>query len=207
MKTTVFKIGNLFILFALVGLFACEGPEGPQGPAGPTGPTGATGATGATGPQGPAGEDGNANVTMITLLSADITWVLGDYLGRDANTYSLTDNTVNEDIINHGTVLGYGKMNQVWYPMPIIWENADGTNRQYILYNYSLNTITLYAYQTTGVLNPAAITEYKFLLITDNTITSPKGESAEKAIIANLVKAGVDVLDYYDVMDYYGFEY
>ena len=209
MKTSIFKLGNLLLVFALFGLFACEGPEGPQGPAGPTGPTGATGATGPQGPAGPAGEDGNANVTIVTLSSGDITWVAGTYLGRTANVYSFTETGVNQDIIDHGTVLGYCYVSYegLWYPLPFTWENSAGTSRQYILFGYSLNTITLYAYQTSGVLNPSALTEYRFLLITDNTVTAPKGESSEKAIIEKLTKAGVDVTDYYAVMDYFGLEY
>jgi len=200
-KTTIFKLGNLLLLLALAGLFACEGPEGPQGPVGPTG---------ATGPQGPAGadgEDGNANVVTISLLGADITWTVGDYLGRLANVYSLTDNAVNQDIIDHGTVLGYFYIDffETWYPMPFIWENEAGTIKQYVLFTYSLNTITLYAFQSSGVLDPG-LTEYRFLLITDNTVTA-KGESSDKAIIEKLTKAGVDVNDYYSVMDYFGLEY
>lgn len=195
------------MLFALAGLFACEGPEGPQGPAGPTGPTGPAGATGPQGPAGPAGDDGNANVIIVSLLNDDITWVEGSYLGRTANTFSFTEDGVTQDIIDHGTVLGYCYLSGVWWIMPFTWENTAGTSRQYVFHSYSLNTITLWAYQTTGVLDPSAIDEYRFLLITDNTIVAAKGESAEKAILSNLAKAGVDIKNYYDVMDYYGLEY
>ena len=207
MKKTILKLGNLLFVIILAGVFACEGPEGPQGPAGPTGPTGPTGATGATGPQGPAGADGNANVTMVSLLETEITWTVGSYLGRTANTFSFTENGVNQDIIDHGTVLGYCYLSGVWWALPFTWENSAGTSRQYVFHSYSLNTITLYAYQTSGVLDPSLISEYRFLLITDNTVVAAKGESAEKAIIEKLNKAGIDVADYYEVMDYFGFEY
>lgn len=204
MKTTIKKLGNLLLLLAIVGLFACEGPEGPQGLAGPTGPTGPTGATG---PQGPAGENGNANVTTVSLLYDDITWTAGSYLGRAANVFSLTESGVNQDIIDHGTVLGYFKLANVWHQLPWTWVYTGGIYAEYILHTYSLNTITLYAYQTDGVLDPSVVTEFRFLLITDNTVTAPKGESAEKAIIEKLTKAGVDVTNYYDVMDFFGLEY
>jgi len=206
-KTTIKKLGNLLLLLALAGLFACEGPEGPEGPTGPQGPTGPTGATGPAGPTGPAGEDGNANVTTVSLLYADITWTAGSYLGRTANTFSFTESGVNQDIIDHGTVLGYCKLWDVWYAMPFIWQNSTGTSLQHVLHGYALNTITLFAYETLGVLSPNAIEEFRFMLITDNTVTAAKGESAEEAILLNLKKAGVDVTNYYDVMDYYGLEY
>jgi hypothetical protein len=210
-KKTIIKLRNLAVLIAFAGLFSCEGPEGPAGPAGPKGDTGATGATGATGPAGQDGEDGqngNANVSIISLLGQDIEWTEGDYLGRVANTYSFTNSAVNEDIINHGLVLGYCNIDNQWYNLPLIWEDLDGTSRQYILHTYSLNTITLFAYETTGFLDPTGIiTEYRFLLITDNTITVGKSSSSGKDINTKLAEAGVNTGDYYEVMDYFGLKY
>jgi len=212
-KTTITKLGNLLLIFSILGLFACEGPEGPQGPEGPAGPTGPTGATGATGPQGPAGEDGvdgvdgNANVITISLLYEDITWTVGTYLGYEANTFTITDNAVNQDIIDHGTVLAYCNFDGVWFSLPMVWLNETGTGLRSVIHSYVLNTITLYAFQTGGALDPADISEYRFLLVTDNTVTGTKGCSAEKTITENLGKAGIDVRDYYQVMDYFGLEY
>ena len=210
MKKTVVKLRNVLLLIALAGLFACEGPEGPIGPTGPKGDKGDTGLTGPTGPAGQDGEDGqdgNSNVTIISLLSSDITWLEGEYLGRPANVFSLTNSAVNDDIIDHGTVLGFCYMNDGWYSLPITWEELDGGARMYILHSYSPTTITLYAYQTFGVLDPDIITEYRFMLITDNTVMSSKGITAENDILMKLEKAGVDVESYYEVMDYFGLKY
>jgi hypothetical protein len=206
MKKTIIKLMNLAILIAFAGLFSCEGPEGPQGPAGLKGDTGATGAAGATGATGATGANGNANVTIISLLSSDITWTEGEYLGRIANTYSLMNNAVNEDIIDHGAVLGYCKLD-VWYQLPFTWDDVGGTYTEYIVHTFSLNTITLYAYQTDGVLDPSAVSDYRFLLITDNTVTGAKGISNEKDILSKLTKEGVDVSNYYEVMDYFNLDY
>ena len=211
MKKTIIKLRNLAILIAFTGLFSCTGPEGPQGPVGATGPTGATGSAGAIGPAGAtgaAGQNGNANVKVISLAGTDITWLEGDYLGRIANTYSLANSAVNNDIINHGTVLGYCFMLEAWFPLPLTWEDTDGAIRQYIVHSYSPNTITLYAYQTGGVLDPTgAVEEYRFMLITDNTVTGKKGASTEADILLKFIKAGVDVNNYYDVMNYFGLKY
>jgi hypothetical protein len=207
MKKTIIKLMNLAILIVFAGLFSCEGPEGPEGPAGlkgDTGATGATGAAGATGATGQNGQDGNANVKIISLLSSDITWTEGDYLGRIANTFSLTNDAVNEDIIDHGVVLGYCKLD-VWYQLPYTWDDIGGSYTEHILHTYSLNTITLYAYQIDGVLDPILITEYRFLLITDNTVG--KGVSTETNILSRLTEAGVDTGNYYEVMDYFGLKY
>ena len=205
----MFKLMNLAIMIAFLGVVSCEGPEGPEGPAGPTGatgPAGPAGQTGAAGQNGEDGQDGNANVTIINLLSSDIEWTEGEYLGRAANTYSLTNDAVNEDIIDHGVVLGYLKLD-VWYQLPFTWEDIGGTYTEYILHTFSLNTITLYAFQTNGVLFPTSVTDYRFMLITDNTVTGSKGDSAEKDILSKLNKAGVNVSNYYEVMDYFGLKY
>lgn len=203
-KTTIINLRNLFILAAIAGLFACEGPEGPMGPAGPKGDTGPAGPTGQTGPAGQDGQNGNANVTVISLLSTNITWLEGEYLGRPANVFSLESDKINDDIINHGTVLGYCYMNEGWYSLPITWEDIDGASRMYLLHSYSPNTITLYAYQTSGVLDPDIVTEYRFMLITDNTVEVAKGISAENDILMKLEKAGVDVTNFDQICDYFG---
>ena len=199
MRTSISRLKYLAGLFLIVGLFACEGPAGPPGAAGTNGTDGTNGTNGTD------GTDGNANVTIVSLMSSGITWTAGTYLGRTANTYSFTENAVNQDIIDHGTVLGYCFLNPNWYTLPFIWENAGGTSRQYTLHGYSLNTITLYSYQTSGVLTPNAISEFRFLLITDNTIT--KSASSGQEILDKLERAGVDVNDYYEVMDYFELDY
>ena len=163
------------------------------------------GVDGVDGVDGTDGADGNANVTIISLMSADITWTAGTYLGRTSNVFSFTESAVNQDIIDHGTVLGYCFLNPNWYALPFTWENTGGTSRQYVFHAYQLNTISLYAYQTAGVLNPNSISEYRFLLITDNTVT--KRASTGQVVLEKLKNAGVDVNDYYSVMDYFGLNY
>lgn len=202
MKTVFskFKYG-LWILFIAV-LCSCEGPEGPEGDEGPIGPAGPAGPAGADGADG---ADGNANVTIVSLLKEDITWTAGDFLGRTANTFTLTESLVDQNIIDHGTVLGFCFLWSEWYPMPLIWVNSDGSSIQHILHTYTLNTIKLYAYQTSGVLNPSSILEYRFLLITDNTVT--KSTSVKYDILYKMGEAGVDVNSYFEVMDYFGLDY
>lgn len=191
-------------MLALGGLVACEGPEGPEGPAGQKGDKGDQGVAG---PEGPAGEDGNANVTIISLLGENITWEEGDYLGSVANVYNLENEAVNQDIIDHGTVIGYCYLNEKWVPLPLIWEETGGASRQYVLFDYAINSITIYAYGTDGVLDPSGITEYRFLLITDNTVTGSKGMSSEIEIKSMLSKSGVDINDLYQVMNYFNIKY
>jgi hypothetical protein len=206
MKTILVKTRFLIILFALTGLIACEGPEGPAGIQGPKGDTGATGSAGPAGQNGENGSNGNANVQIINLPSTEIEWIEGEYLGRISNVFSFTNPLINDDIINHGTVLGFCYMFEEWRSLPIIWEDVDGIMRQYVLHTYAPNTITLYAFQTGDVLDPAEITEYRFMLITDNTVMGAKGEKSGNTILEKLSLAGVDPGNYHQVMKYFGLE-
>jgi hypothetical protein len=206
MKTILMRTGILMVIFAMAGLVACEGPEGPQGQKGDTGATGATGPAGPAGQAGENGTNGNANVQILNLLSSNITWVEGEYLGRIANVFSFTDDLINDDIIDHGTVLGFCYMFEEWRSLPLIWEDTDGLLRQYVIHTYSPKTITLYAFQTGDVLDPGEITEYRFMLITDNTVTGSKGEKSGNNILEKLTLAGVDPGNYYQVMKYFGLE-
>lgn len=201
----MFKLMNLAIMIAFVGFVSCEGPEGPEGPAGPKGDKGDTGVAGPAGQDGQDGQDGNANVTSINLLSSEIEWTEIEYMGRSVNSFALENDAVNEDIIDHGAVLGFCLIDTIWTNLPLTWESPAGTDRLYVLYGYSLNKITLMAYITSGVLDPSFIIDaYRFLLITDNTVAGSKGKSAEDEIKSKLLKAGVDPENYYQVIEYLG---
>jgi len=76
--------------------------------------------------------------------------------------------------------------------------------RQYVLHSYSPNTITLYAFQTDDVFDPGEITEYRFMLITDNTVMGTKGENPADNILEKLSLAGVDPGNYHQVLNYFG---
>jgi hypothetical protein len=153
--------------------------------------------------KGDDGRDGNANVLTIKLQASSITWVAGQYVGRTANVFTLTDEHVNEDIMEHGTVLAYCFLTPEWYPLPITWIGP--SSYLCVAHSYELNTIKLYAYNGAGAVNPnAAITEYRFMLITDKWVS--KNTSASQEILLNLKLAGVDVNDYHQVAKYFGVE-
>jgi len=202
MKTTLSNLMFTMFFFVAAALISCEGDTGPAGPAGTDG---IDGVDGVDGTDGTDGSDGNANVTIISLLGEDITWTEGSYLGRTTNIFTFDTTAVTQDIVDHGTVLGFCLISPLWYALPFSWENAAGTLRQYVFHTYSLDMINLYAYQTSGVLNPSALSEYRFLLITDNTVLTKS--SSGKNILSRMEQAGVDVTNYYDVMDYFGLEY
>lgn len=195
------RCGNAAVSCLLASLlFAGVGCEGPTGPQGPPGPQGGVGPDGPAGPSGEDGQDGNANVVVVSLDGGDVTWAEGTYRGRPANVFVFSTDAVTQDIIDHGTVLGYFLLGSAWYPMPFAWENTAGTDRQYITFSYMLETITLYAYRTSGLLTPAP-TEYRLLLITDHTVT---GATAGDQVVSQLEGADVDVASYSEVMTHFG---
>ena len=209
MRTTISKLKYVFFLLVIAGFVSCKGEIGPPGADGVDGTNGIDGTDGADGADGTNGADGNANVTTISLLVSDITWTLDNYLAREANVFTLNTSAVNQDIIDHGTVFAYcnfqnGSYDE-WIAMPFHWEEIGGITCN-VVHTYNLNIINLYAYETAGAWNPNyCIVEYRFMLITDNTVN--KGASAEQNILNELEEAGVDINNYYEVMDYYGLEY
>ena len=193
MRHSISKLMYLASIFLIAGLFSCEGPAG------------ADGTDGIDGVDGVDGQDGNANVTIVTLEYADITWTADTYLGRTANVFDMTEPAVTQDIIDHGTVLGFCFLSARFWALPFTWHSDGGTLVQHVLHSYALNTISLYAYTTSGVMDPNGITQYRFLIITDNTVN--KSVASGQRILDKMEKAGVDVTDYYSVMDYFGLNY
>ena len=114
----------------------------------------------------------NANIEIISLLSEDIIWEEGDFQEIPANVFSLETEIINLNVINQGSILGYCRSGNVWYTLPYFYI-LDTSYVQYICYTFSLGVITLFAYDTYGVLNPSIIDEYKFVVVTNNTSIVP----------------------------------
>ena len=89
-----------------------------------------------------------------------------------------------------------------WYPLPFTWDK-ESSLWQRVTFTYKLNEIKLYAYQASGGLIPGGIANWKFILITDNTVARSPGSDAASAIESQLASAGVDIDNYLDVCAYY----
>jgi len=192
MKKIKFISYTVFVILLGFAISSCKGDDGPAGAGGIDGVDGADGA------------DGNANVTTIELMATDITWTLGTFIGVVSNVYTLNTTAVDQDIIDHGAVLGFTHLAtgpwDFWGPLPFDYDQGSGT--YYIAYTYALNEITLYAYRSTGEWDPnSGFPEYRFLLITDNTV----GKSCNtESILEELKNAGIDANNYLEVCEYYG---
>ncbi len=189
MKKIKFISYAVFVILLGFAISSCKGDDGPAG---------------ADGIDGTNGVDGNANVTTIELLASDITWTLGAFIGITSNVFTLNTTAVDQDILDHGAVLGFTHLvtgpYDFWGPLPFDYDQGSGT--YYIAYTYELNKINLYAYRNAGAWDPnPGFPEYRFILITDNTV----GKSmTTQSVLEELKNAGIDTTNYYDVCDYYG---
>lgn len=174
-----FRIVVLTILMAGIG--SCEGDKGEKGD---------------------DGTDGNANVTSLDISFSDMNWVTTTYITRTANMFSWDTAAVSQDIIDFGAVLGYAYLYALdtWYPLPFIYEAGGIT--QNVVYSYSLNNITLYAYTSSGLMYPSGFTEFRFILITDYRVIGSAGPEAD--LSARFQSLGVDINDFSGVSDYLG---
>lgn len=183
MKKVKFIGYAIFIMLLGFAISSCKGDDG------------------SAGEDGIDGTDGNANVTIIKLMETDMAWTLGTYITFSSNFFSYDTSAINQDIIDHGTVLGYAYLNtNLWLPLP--WNYSTGPDDLNLAYSYMLNNVTLYAYASTGPWPANAMfSEYRFMLIVDNTV----GKSASKdTILEELKNAGINANNYFEVCEYYG---
>lgn len=214
MKTTA-KLFTLLCMALAVSITSCtkEGPVGPIGPAGVAGidgtngingtdgndgTNGTNGTNGTDGTNGTNGEDGNANVLS---LKYDITAASGTSYTLDAN--------LSESIIDDGVVLAYVRVDQSWYQVPNQRVLTNGFSLIDIASEFTSNGNS-YSFNLSFIRDGAPITiaagdldELRLVLITPTLVS---GKSSSRSELDQLHEAGVDVSDYYQMMEYYGFQ-
>jgi hypothetical protein len=194
------------------------GADGATGPAGPAGADGADGADGATGPAGPAGADGaDGNANVQTYIYNTPSWnSSGSALDIDMASI-LTD-----DILENDVLLSYVKHtghNMVASIPGAVWV---GFYRNYSVFvgnsvsgDPGIYTFRIVSLEMDGSFTPnaslAPVDWIKIVIIESTNTTTSTGNgrilSPKQAIYDELKKVGVDINNYYDVMEYYGLEY
>ncbi|MFX0558555.1 hypothetical protein ACOCEA_17265 [Maribacter sp. CXY002] len=202
MKTavTIFRSG-LLLLMILFTSCTKEGAQGDIGPIGPTGLNGANGVDGTDGTNGEDGVDGNANVTSMTF---DVSAVSGTFY--DLLSYPLT-----VDQVENNVVLVYIKAGNDWYQLPnqrILTGNLriidistymSGSGGQYLF------GLEFHRNGTPFALASGDLDTLKLVFIEETSSTS--GKSTTNSISQELKDQGVDVSNYFQVMDYFYLEY
>ena len=176
------KIKYVLFLMVIVGFVSCKGEIGPIGP------DGTDGTDGVNGTDGVDGEDGNANVTSVLLEGSAI--VIGN------NDYSVIELT--QDIYDNGVVLGYAQL-----PAASFWETLPLVDPSTNLVMLDIDRIYVGTIRLVSTFaNPNV--NLRFILIAGFT---NKSLNSKQAIYDDLENAGVDINNYYEVMDYYGLDY
>ena len=213
MKTTLLK--RIFIgLLGLILTIGCSeegavGPIGPQGlqgeqgiqgepgQDGTDGQDGADGEDGQDGQDGADGEDGNANVaTYIFNVPNDF-----------GSSFRIDFPELTQSVLENDAILTYLRRSDTnigttYFPIP-------GISIAYLIeLELSLGVAATYFYdrRTGDSLAPpdGVFDVIKFVIISTNSTTS--GKSSKESILQELKDAGVDVNDYQQVAEYFGFE-
>ncbi len=203
MKTTISKLMYVVLISVIAAFASCKGEIGPVGPAGANGTDGTNGTNGTDGTDG---TDGNANVQ--TYVYNNPIWSSGSFM------YIAMDDILTADVIANDAILGYVNFGNDTYAIPgIVW---NGENKQFKVYfSASDERLTIASHELDGTYTPIAnLFEVSFVKIiviesTGTTTTDGNGKSLSprQIVYDELKNAGVDVNDYYQVMDYYGLEY
>ncbi len=210
-----------YALFALaLTVTSCEkegiqgpaGPAGQQGVAGPAGPAGEDGedgeALGVPGPQGEQGEqgtagaDGNANVRTFTFDLSGI----GESSSIPNSLSALT-----QDVIDNDLIVAYLQNSQsnTYYAIPAgVWPNGTGGFYS-VQSDIAIGKFWLHFYQVGAQsLNPILGVELGTLkIVIAESSSTTSGKSSKQSLQSKMKSDGVDINDYYAVMDYFGLDY
>ncbi|NOZ35797.1 MAG: collagen-like protein [Chlorobi bacterium] len=193
MKTTQ-KLMYVIMIAVIAAFASCKGETGPAGPAG------ADGTDGINGTDGTNGQDGNANVIASSWISP--TW---SATNATYGYFSYADAAITKDFLSTGVILSY----MDWY--------GDTTNIYSVPYSYyqAGNFISFddnllvgsikWFFSTSVNYTPNTGSKFRYVLIPASTTS--KSANPQQEILYNLDKVGVDVNNYYQVMDYYGLKY
>lgn len=149
---------------------------------GEDGINGIDGAEGPAGQDGTNGQDGNANVTSV--LIENISFVAGEKI--------LPVTELTQDILDKGVVFGYLRNSgeSTWFALPLSFGGFE-----LFIQSIQLGSVTIRAnYVGNG-------TDFRFVLIEASNSTN------NSSVFTDLKRAGIDINNFNEVMDYYGLDH
>jgi len=194
MKTTISKLMYVILLAVITAFVSCKGEIGPAGPAG------ADGTNGIDGTDGSDGTDGNANVTASA-------WITPVWSATNATfgEFDYTDAAITADFMNTGVLLSYidfTGLGQIIYALPFTFGENNGNT---VSFNFDMKAGTVnWQYFADANYTPNAGSKLRYVLI---PASGNKSANSHQEILYNLDRVGVDINNYYQVMDYYGLKY
>lgn len=177
-----------------------NGTNGAVGEDGTNGTSGVDGENGTNGTNGTDGEDGNANVQNFVIDVSNFT----------GSTINRTMSAITQDAIDNDVILGYLKRSGGNYaPVPapnylvksgVLHDVAVDLNvGKFVVIFYETGSEAL-ASVSTGDLD-------KLRVIVAKSTSTTSGKSSREGLQAKMKSAGVDINDYYSVMDYFGLDH
>ncbi|MCK0136572.1 collagen-like protein [Arenibacter sp. S6351L] len=208
MKTSKKFLGLVIAVMALT-FTSCskDGEIGPIGPTGPRGEQGIQGATGANGEVGEDGEDGQDGIDGVdgqdgnaNIIASE--WISSQFPEGTAFTYFLVDDDrITNELVAEAAILAYGlDTTGAVAPLPV---SSNNESYSYVLYPQFLQ-IGFFAKSVDGTNETFDILSAFRYVIIPTTMT---GKTSGTNIHSILKNAGIDINDYYAVMDYLGLDY
>jgi len=204
-----------YVLMSLLAAFiiSCDGEDGMDGRNGIdgiNGTDGTNGTNGQDGAQGPAGQDG-ANGADGQDGSANIDYLTFDLSAASGTSFQLDSNPVSANVVENGTALAYLNVGDEWYQIP---------NQRILTNGFALIDIATAFFKSgnqyifrmnflrSGVpiaIGAGDLDTLRLINITPSSNTS--GKNINNDPLNELIENGIDVTDFYQVIDYYGLEY
>ncbi|MBU3024557.1 collagen-like protein [Zobellia galactanivorans] len=206
MKFTMKLLGMGLVVLALM-FTSCakdgeDGMDGAMGPAGTNGIDGTDGTDGADGANGADGADGNANVMASEWVVADF----ADTWSFSRASVTINDPNITQEVLSTYTILGYFSFDDSYtdiYAIPFT---------EPLLRSFTMEqkmavgeyTITEFGnLDTVGTIDP--IDGFVRYILIAPAALSGKGGNGHS--IKGMQENGVDLSNYYEVMDYLGMDY
>lgn len=212
MKFTMKLLGMGLVLLALMftscakdgedGMDGAMGPAGTNGIDGVDGTDGEDGADGADGANGADGTDGNANVIASEWAVADFpdTWSFSQA------SVTISDPNITEEVLSTYTLLGYFSLSDSYteiFAIPFTESFLRSFTMQQKMAVGAYTITELGNLDTVDTIDP--IDGFvRYILIAPAPLSGKGGNSYS---INGMQENGVDLSNYYEVMDYLGMDY
>ncbi|MFX0558554.1 hypothetical protein ACOCEA_17260 [Maribacter sp. CXY002] len=193
MKNAIKFSKHLLMFLLTVFIISCDGKDGMDG---------VDGINGTAGPAGVNGEDGNANVNTYVY----------DLSSESGSSIPVDLPELTQDVIDNDLIIGYlqnGAGSGTYYPVPAsVWPNGTGGFYD-VASDIAVGKYWVHFYQvgTQTFMDVTSVELGKLKIVIAASTNTTTGKSGKESIRESLKSAGVDINDYYAVMDYFGLEY
>ena len=180
----------LLVSLLTICIISCIGEDGEDG---------IDGVDGVAGPVGVNGEDGNANVLAFTF----------DLLAAEGSSIVQEIPQLTQHVLDNDLILVYLRTSEEYNQIPAPVFLITPTSYRDVAVDFEVGNFGMYFYETgtenLSSVNAGSLDQLKVIIAKSTSTTA--GKSGIQGATSELKSAGVNVGDYYAVMDYYGLDY